>query len=511
MRRILAFVAGALAVVGMTTSMVGGAAAVGAAPATDEPTVVPIELEFARDVSGMAGSACLPDAPPPPGGATGGYGATVTVHVDGVAVGALVPMVRRLDWFFSATCPGGTRLDFGITNQVLAERSIEPTGSDWASFTVTATAQIDGHSTLYSGTRSTAVSSGPPMGRIDRVESTPRGMRVTGGAALPSTGRTPVLIVAVDGRSIRTGRTINWNNTSEAPWSPSVVSSWPEPDRPTTDPTWRDRGLAMSDFELFLPPGEVCIAVLDQWSTELTHLGCRSVTTDGLARAQIGADVQPVPGTPYSRVALTGVVTDPWADADRPPLIVVSGDNTSESVNLTAAPDLRGPHGDSRGAYRFSHTVDGLSAGSHRLCVNQFGTTAPPWWKDWTGLDSSPWTGRELACTTVTTISHVNRLPIGWLDGITVTGRSITAGGFAVDPDGGAPRVMLTANGMPVAIGRTGSGRPDVQAAHGGDGTAGWTLSVGSMPAGTHDVCALWEDTSTGQWSAGQCQKVVVK
>ena len=82
--------------------------------------------------------------------------------------------------------------------------------------------------------------------------------------------------------------------------------------------------------------------------------------------------------------------------------------------------------------------------------------------------------------------------------------------GWALDRNGGSPRVLVVIDGLPVAVTRPNRPRPDVAAALGGEGTAGFAVSA-SASAGSHDVCTLWEDTQGGGWSSPTCSRVVVK
>jgi hypothetical protein len=177
-------------------------------------------------------------------------------------------------------------------------------------------------------------------------------------------------------------------------------------------------------------------------------------------------------------------------------------------VEATPARDLRGPLSDGTGAFRFDHTFPSVPPGNVRFCVVASYGTASTWWLQFIGPPKS--VDRELTCSTVYVPSQVPRAPLGVLDRVDVSGRSVTAQGWAFDPNGGSPRVLLAVNGFPAAIGRTGLRRPDVARAVGGNGDAGFALSA-ELEAGTHDVCTLWEDTTTGRWSTPTCRQTVVK
>ncbi|TFV64241.1 UNVERIFIED_ORG: hypothetical protein E4P37_13430 [Bacillus sp. AZ43] len=231
-------------------------------------------------------------------------------------------------------------------------------------------------------------------------------------------------------------------------------------------------------FSTQLSPGshKVCVYGLDTSGSGYTRLGCTTVTFT--SRQPVGS-LDSVGLSADGKLSLRG-----WAlDSDTPTTsgavhvyVDVAG------VPLTAKdnrPDVGAafPSAGSAHGYSFSTAV---RPGPRRACAY--------------AMDTSGAVPTLLGCRSVT---YVPRLPTGSLDGVAVSGGTLTVRGWTYDPDGptapvqvhlyiGTRGVALTADGY----------RSDVGAAHPSAGTHhGYTFST-QLPPGDHRVCAYGIDTA---------------
>lgn len=482
------------------------AATITTPPAAADEAPRNLGVTVLRDPFGIGLGACLREVTPrlEEQGLTAS--GTTSVSVDGQQLVLSSDAVR---WAIPPlgedppACPNGVHLFQHLSLAQLASAGVDPTSGTWTTFDLEVRIEIDGAPLSYLARRQVTIGNGPPIGAVTSVESTSGGTLVRGWVVHPSSGPVQHLDVTVNGRR----------------WTPAPTYPLPlynggifTTNRPTSDPTWVDRGLGpFQDFELLTPPGEICVSTPDmrQASAPRVLLGCRTSSTNGEATAGFSAiETIPTPGTWGSTVRVRGIVGDPWADPGELPRLTLVAGTQRWPVTATAAPDLRGPLSDGGGAFRFDHTFTTVPPGTQRFCVVASYGTEPVWWLGF--INAQPLLERQLACTDAVVPFQVPRPPIGAVDRIDVARRTVTAHGWALDLNGGSPRVLLVVNGFPAAIGRAQLSRPDVRSAVGGDGSAGYALSA-QLGAGAHDVCLLWEDTTTGQWSSPACQQVVVK
>jgi hypothetical protein len=476
-------------------------------PAAADDAPRNLSVTVLRDPFGIRLGACLPEVTP----RLEAQGLTATGTASTSVNGRLLVWSRdAVSWSIPPlgedppACANGVHFHQDLTLAQLASVGIEPASGTWETFDVEVQIEIDGAPLSYLARRQVTIGAGPPIGAITSVESTSGGALVRGWVVHPSLGPVQHLDVTVNGRR----------------WTPAPTYPLPQynggvftTNRPTSNAEWVDRGLGpFQDFELLTPPGEICVSAPDLRlaSAPSVLIGCRASSTNGDATASFSAiETIPTPGTWGSTVRVRGVVTDPWADPGELPRLTLVAGTQRWPVTATPAADLRGPLSDGSGVFRFDHTFNAVAPGTVRFCVVASYGNEPVWWLGF--INAQPLLERQLSCTDAAVPDQAHRPPIGALDRIDVAGRTVTAQGWALDPNGGSPRVLLAANGFPAALGRSQLSRPDVRAAVGGDGTAGYALSA-QLGAGTHDVCVLWEDTTTtGQWSSPTCQQVVVK
>src|SRR5450759_2261328 len=86
------------------------------------------------------------------------------------------------------------------------------------------------------------------------------------------------------------------------------------------------------------------------------------------------------------------------------------------------------------------------------------------------------------------TVTVNNRVPTGFIDSVTTTANSITATGWALDPDTTNPiTIQLDVDGSSTTFTADGS-RPDIAAAFGKGDRHGYIATLAAT-AGSHQVC----------------------
>lgn len=224
-----------------------------------------------------------------------------------------------------------------------------------------------------------------------------------------------------------------------------------------------------------------------------TTLGCRDVT--------------PATGSPQGTLdevasAEGGVTVRGWAiDPDTLSAIQVHAYINGRSYRLTAdssRPDLSRHllgHGTAHGYSGFIPAA----AGSYEVCTY--------------GINVASGANVQLGCKTATAGPLVEkaRVPIGALDSVTVAGTTITASGWAIDPDTAQPvSVHLYVSGAGSAHMANGT-RSDVGNAYPAYGSGhGFVVSKDVAP-GSVDVCAYAINTVAGANPLIGCKRVEVK
>jgi len=147
------------------------------------------------------------------------------------------------------------------------------------------------------------------------------------------------------------------------------------------------------------------------------------------------------------------------------------------------------PEAGRRHGFAFSAPV---TAGRHTVCAH--------------ALDPSGWGSTALGCRVVTLVS---RPPVGTLDRVSLAGRSLTVGGWAVDTDSPTTtvpvHVYLDGRAVAVAANRP---RADVGRAYPAAGNAHGFAFATALTAGPHRVCAYAIDTAGPGSTALGCRTV---
>jgi N-acetylmuramoyl-L-alanine amidase len=174
-----------------------------------------------------------------------------------------------------------------------------------------------------------------------------------------------------------------------------------------------------------------------------------------------------------------------WAiDPDSPAPIMVQMYIDGSANALTWAnqprPDVAAAYpayGPNHGFTLTMHTTPGL----HTVCLY--------------AINVGPGTSNRLSCHTVTTANS----PFGHVDSVTTGPSTVTASGWAIDPDSPAPiMVQMYIDGSANALTWANRPRPDVGAAYPTYGpNHGFTLTMNATP-GLHKVCLFAINTGPG-------------
>ena len=231
---------------------------------------------------------------------------------------------------------------------------------------------------------------------------------------------------------------------------------------------------------------DVCVwAINSDAISGNTLLGCKTVTVPALL-----AGVADTIKADSSGVIVDGWVFDPDAIGTGARVGVVI-DNVETLVTADQPrPDVdafyhAGPN------HGFAARIP-TSLGQHTVCV--VAHKAPP------GTDL------PMRCATITV---TNQSPAGFIDKVAATPTSITASGWALDPDTNDPiavHMYVDGNGQAFVADQS---RPDIAAIFGKGDKHGFTTTMNASP-GSHNVCLYAINTPAGDNVALGCRTVVV-
>lgn len=239
----------------------------------------------------------------------------------------------------------------------------------------------------------------------------------------------------------------------------------------------------------------VCLQALDATTADVLQLGCRTVTVaaavpNTLPTGFIDSVVPNADGT----VTASGWTLDP--DTMAPLTVEMSVDGLTQTfVADGRRPDVGAifGRGDNHG---YTLTMN-AAAGSRAVCLRARDANVPAY--------------LDLGCRTVTVVvPAANRAPTGFLDSVVVNAdRTITAAGWALDPDTNAPiPVHMYVDSASKAFVADGS-RPDVGAIFGKGDNHGYTTTMPAT-AGAHGVCVWAINPTPGDNTLLGCRTVTV-
>jgi hypothetical protein len=206
-------------------------------------------------------------------------------------------------------------------------------------------------------------------------------------------------------------------------------------------------------------------------------------------RAPIGV-IDSVATTPSS-VTVSGWALDPDVHDPIGVHIFVDGAWAGAGTAASPRPDVGAAYG--KGDLHGYQITVAATPGPHRVCAY--------------AIDATGGTNPEIGCRTVTV---VNNAPRGVIDYATVSGSTVTVGGWAFDPDTtDSIGVHLYVDGVWTTATYATAPRADVNAAYGIGGDHGWSAAF-TTTTGTHNVCAYGIDTGGGTNPQMACRTVTV-
>lgn len=302
---------------------------------------------------------------------------------------------------------------------------------------------------------------GSPVGALDTVKASSGSVTVTGWALDPDTASSIAVHVYVDG----VGTAVTANRTRA--------------DLATPYPVHGTAHGYSTTLKVPLDARQVCVYGIDTGGGDNTTLGCRSIMTPAsrdIGRAPIGyIDGIDVAGT---TVRVRGWAIDPDTTKSIPVHIYVGGAGRAFTADdkRTDVAEAYPAYGDRHG---FSEVVD-LPAGNTTVCAYAINTSGD---------------NTTLGCRSVTG-GDQGRAPIGNFESVSVSGRSATVTGWAIDPDTIRPiAVRISVDGKSTRV-TAQTSRPDVAAAYPVYGaTHGFSRTV-DIPIGPSRVCVTAVNTS---------------
>lgn len=378
--------------------------------------------------------------------------------------------------------------------QELAQAGVDqPSTASWEYFDVRVELDVDGD--RAEATRAVAIGGGPPQSVFNSAVPTPQGVRI-GGWIMDPTGAAHSFMVTVDGRVFPGGEAVD-------PSREAFFYARHLPVTDVTNPDWLAAGLGTSHgIGILVPYGRICVfRLIDKISTAadgFEPVGCRT-TVPGEVSASFNSVAPHATGA-----RIRGSLYNPWIGPERtwPGVFLVPDRGSARMVlHATRRTALAPQYGEISGWFDFDVNLP-LPPGRRTVCIREIGEFSPPMWWPWA---ASPHSDDILTCRVI----QVPHAPVGATD-ITVDGRRVTVRGWAVDLNGGSPRILVSVNGAIRALTRTREPNADIRRTVGGDGRSGFTVRF-DLPPGTHRVCTAWEDTSGGGWSQPSCDTAVVK
>jgi hypothetical protein len=322
------------------------------------------------------------------------------------------------------------------------------------------------------GCRDMPFYTGSPVGAVDSVAVSSGSITVTGWAIDPDTAASIVVHAYVDG----VGTALTADRTRA--------------DLATPYPAHGTAHGYSTTLKVPLDARQVCVYGIDTGGGDNTTLGCRSIMTPAardIGRVPVGyIDGIDVEGT---TARVSGWAIDPDTEKSIPVHIYVGGAGRAHTAD-----DNRSDVGKAYPAYGndhgFSEVVD-LPAGNSDVCVYAINTLGE---------------NTTLGCRSVTG-GDQGRAPIGNFESVTVSGRSATVTGWAIDPDTIRPiAVRVSVDGKSTRV-TAQTSRLDVAAAYPVYGaTHGYTRTV-DIPIGPSSVCVEAINTSGPDTDLG-CRSV---
>ncbi len=324
------------------------------------------------------------------------------------------------------------------------------------------------------------VGGGNPFGNVELVKGSPGKVQVSGWALDPDTS-SPIAVHVYVGA---VGTPVQANLTRA-----DVAAAYP--------------GLgSLHGFNATVPvtqsgPQQVCVYAINVSRGGNTVLGCQTVTLyGGSPIGKMETATQNADGT----ATVTGWAIDPDVTAPITVHLYVDGVGVAYTADKTRT-DVAAQYPDYGGAHGFQLTTPVLPPGPHTICVY--------------GINTGAGANVSFGCQDVVrpgAIPEQGRAPIGALESLATSGSSITASGWAIDPDTASPiQVHVYVDSAGTAFTASGN-RADVAQLYPAYGPAhGFAAQVNSVAIGPHNVCVYAINTAAGGNALLGCKQVMVQ
>ncbi|WP_426623244.1 hypothetical protein ACPPVW_11430 [Leifsonia sp. McL0607] len=244
-------------------------------------------------------------------------------------------------------------------------------------------------------------------------------------------------------------------------------------------------------------PQQVCVYAINVGRGGNTVLGCQTVTLyGGSPIGAMEAATQNADGT----ATVAGWAIDPDVTAPITVHLYVDGVGVAYTADKVRA-DIAGLYPAYGGAHGYQLNTPVLTAGPHTICVF--------------GINTGAGANVSFGCQDVVrsgAIPEQGRPPVGALESITTQGSTISASGWALDPDTASPiQVHVYVDTAGTAF-TASSYRADVARVYPDYGPDhGFAAHVTSAAIGPHDVCVYAINTGAGGNTLLGCKQVVVQ
>lgn len=239
----------------------------------------------------------------------------------------------------------------------------------------------------------------------------------------------------------------------------------------------------------------VCLQALDATTSDVLQLGCRTVTVATPVPNTLPTGfIDSVTANSDGTVTASGWTLDP--DTTAPLTVEMSVDGVTQTFVADGRRLDIGAifgRGDNHG---YTLTMS-APAGTRQVCLRSRDANIPAY--------------LNLGCRTVTVVAPVpNRAPTGFLDSVVANADgTITAAGWALDPDTNAPIPVHMYVGSASKAFVADASRPDVGAIFGKGDNHGYTTTMPATP-GAHGVCVWAINATAGDNTLLGCRTVTV-
>jgi len=298
----------------------------------------------------------------------------------------------------------------------------------------------------------TVTTTSAPIGWLDSVDLTYQEATVSGWAIDLDTVAPISVSVTVDGAVVRT-----------------EVATASYPGLGAAKPGFGDAHGFSVPVSLPLGKHTVCVTAINNSGSTNREIGCRTVISTSQP-AYGWLDSVSVLGR---MITASGWTIDPDQAGPISVRILVDGVDRGTVPAANTYPGLGSVYPAFGDAHGFTATAP-ASPGNHSVCI--------------TAINNDQGPDRSIGCQTVT-VAAINA-PLGWLDSITASGATVTAKGWAFDPDITSPiAVQIRVDGGSPLSFLAGNAYPGLGSVFGGFGdNHGFSASV-VLPSGPHSVC----------------------